>query len=54
MIRLLNDSDSTLYEAEVEKRLLEARKISYRAKYNRLYAEAEYSLNAEYWDTLKP
>ena len=54
MIRLLDDSDDSLYEAEVEKRLLEARKRAYRVEYNRLYAQAEYSLNAEYWDTLKP
>ena len=54
MIRLLDDSDSTLYEAEVEKRLLDARKHAYRSEYHRLYTEAEYSLNAGYWDTLKP
>ena len=54
MIRLLNDSDDSLYEAEVEKRLLNARKRAYRAEYNRLYAEAEYSLDPEYWNTLKP
>ena len=54
MIRLLDDSNDSLYEAEVEKQLLEARKRAYRAEYNRLYTEAEYSLNAGYWDTLKP
>lgn len=54
MIRLLDDSDSSLYDAEVEKRLSEARKRAYRSEYNRLYTEAQYSLNAGYWDGLKP
>ena len=54
VLRLLNDSDPSLYEAAVAEKLLDARKDAYRAEYNRLYASAQYDLNAEYWDTLKP
>ena len=54
MIRLLNDCDASLYEAEVDRRINEALQEGYRNEYRRLYAEAKYSLDAGYWDTLKP
>ncbi|MBQ3762868.1 MAG: hypothetical protein II875_12770 [Clostridia bacterium] len=54
VLRLISDSDTSLYDAEVEKRLMDARKQAYQAEYKRLYGAAEYSLNADYWDELTP
>ncbi|MBQ3669207.1 MAG: hypothetical protein II920_08280, partial [Clostridia bacterium] len=54
MLRLKDDSDTSLYEAAVDDALLSARKSAYQAEFNRLFASAEYTLNALYWDTLQP
>ncbi len=54
LMRLSDDSDLALYEAQLEYELMQARKRAYQAEYNRLYASAEYSINAGYWDALTP
>lgn len=52
IVRLIDDSDPTAYEAAVEAALYEARAEAFQAQYDDLYSSAEYEINVFFWDTL--
>ena len=54
VLRLLDASDTGIYDEAVEDALHAARAAAFQPEYERLYAAARYELNSDFWIQLKP
>lgn len=54
IVRMIDNASQDGYLRAVEEALASARKAAFQAEYDRIYAEASYEFDINFWDTLSP